>query len=64
VAQRASTDKVSPMKGLTFTFAMTIATQRTNLATLWVFITLTATYLLLVLAELGVASSSLRRPLA
>jgi succinate-acetate transporter protein len=38
---------------------MTIANQRTNLAALWVFITLTATYLLLVLAELGVASSSL-----
>jgi succinate-acetate transporter protein len=32
---------------------------RTNLAVLWVFITLIATYLLLVLAELGVASSSL-----
>jgi hypothetical protein len=32
---------------------------RTNLAVLWVFITLIATYLLLVLAELSVASSSL-----
>jgi uncharacterized protein len=44
---------------LIFTFYMTIAALRTNVAVLWVFITLTATYLLLVLAELGVASSSL-----
>lgn len=44
---------------LIFTFYMTIAALRTNAAILWVFITLTATYLLLVLAELGVASSTL-----
>jgi succinate-acetate transporter protein len=42
-----------------FTFYMTIAALRTNLAVLWVFITLTATYVLLVLAELGIATSSL-----
>lgn len=44
---------------LIFTFYMTIAALRTNLAVLAVFVTLTATYLLLVLAELGVATSSL-----
>jgi succinate-acetate transporter protein len=44
---------------LIFTFYMTIAALRTNAAVLWVFVTLTATYLLLVLAELGVANSSL-----
>jgi uncharacterized protein len=44
---------------LIFTFYMTIAALRTNAAVLWVFITLTATYLLLVLAQLGVATSSL-----
>lgn len=42
---------------LIFTFYMTIAALRTNAAVLWVFITLTATYLLLVLAEFGVAAS-------
>jgi succinate-acetate transporter protein len=42
-----------------FTFYMTIAALKTNLAVLWVFITLTATYVLLVLAELGIATSSL-----
>jgi uncharacterized protein len=42
-----------------FTFYMTIAALRTNAAVLWVFITLTATYVLLTLAELGVATSSL-----
>ena len=42
-----------------FTFYMTIAAIKTNLAVLWVFITLTATYVLLTLAELGVATSSL-----
>jgi uncharacterized protein len=40
-----------------FTFYMTIAALKTNLAVLWVFITLTATYVLLTLAELGVATS-------
>jgi succinate-acetate transporter protein len=44
---------------LIFTAYMTIAALKTSLAVLWVFITLTATYLLLVLAELGVATSSL-----
>jgi hypothetical protein len=44
---------------LIFTFYMTIAALRTNAAVLAVFVTLTATYLLLVLAELGVAKSSL-----
>ena len=44
---------------LIFTAYMTIAALRTNVAILWVFITLTATYLLLVLAELGVATSTL-----
>ena len=44
---------------LIFTFYMTIAALRTNAAVLGVFVTLTATYLLLVLAELGVATSSL-----
>jgi uncharacterized protein len=42
-----------------FTFYMTIAALRTNVAVLWVFITLTATYVLLTLAELGIASTSL-----
>jgi succinate-acetate transporter protein len=42
-----------------FTFYMTIAALRTSAAVLWVFITLTATYVLLALAELGVATSSL-----
>ena len=40
---------------LIFTFYMTIAALKTNVAVLGVFVTLTATYLLLVLAELGVA---------
>jgi uncharacterized protein len=44
---------------LIFTFYMTIAALKTNLAVLWVFITLTATYLLLCLAELGVATATL-----
>ncbi|MGH3305543.1 MAG: acetate uptake transporter [Streptosporangiaceae bacterium] len=44
---------------LIFTAYMTIAALRTNLAVLGVFLTLTATYLLLVLANLGVATSSL-----
>jgi uncharacterized protein len=44
---------------LIFTFYMTIAALKTSAAVLGVFITLTATYLLLVLAELGVATSSL-----
>jgi succinate-acetate transporter protein len=44
---------------LIFTFYMTIAALRTSAAVLCVFVTLTATYLLLVLAELGVATSSL-----
>jgi uncharacterized protein len=39
---------------LIFTFYMTIAALKTNIAVLWVFITLTATYLLLCLAELGI----------
>lgn len=42
-----------------FTFYMTIAALKTNAAVLWVFITLTATYVLLILAELGIATSSL-----
>lgn len=42
-----------------FTFYMTIAALKTSAAVLWVFITLTATYVLLILAELGVATSSL-----
>lgn len=46
---------------LIFTFYMTIAALRTNVAVLAVFVTLTATYLLLVLAELGVATSSLQQ---
>lgn len=44
---------------LIFTFYMTIAALRTNAAVLAVFVTLSATYLLLVLAELGVATTSL-----
>lgn len=44
-----------------FTFYMTIAALKTNGAVLWVFITLTATYVLLTLAELGIASGSLLR---
>lgn len=44
---------------LIFTFYMTIAALRTNLAVLCVFVTLTATYLLLVLAELNVATTTL-----
>jgi uncharacterized protein len=44
---------------LIFTFYMTIAALRTNVAVLCVFVTLTATYLLLVLANFGVATSSL-----
>jgi len=39
--------------------SMTIAALRTNAAVLCVFVTLTATYLLLTLANLGVATSSL-----
>lgn len=39
---------------LIFTFYMTIAALKTNAAVLGVFVTLTATYLLLVLAELGI----------
>jgi succinate-acetate transporter protein len=42
-----------------FTFYMTIAALKTNAAVLWVFITLTATYVLLVLAELSIATSTL-----
>ena len=42
-----------------FTFYMTIAALRTNLAVLWGFFTLTATYVLLTLAELGIATTSL-----
>jgi uncharacterized protein len=44
---------------LIFTFYMTMAALKTNAAVLWVFITLTATYLLLVLAELGINPSDL-----
>ena len=44
---------------LIFTFYMTIAAVKTNAAVLAVFVTLTTTYLLLTLAELGVATSSL-----
>ena len=43
-----------------FTFYMTFAALKTNVAVLWVFITLTATYVLLTLAELGVATASLQ----
>ncbi len=42
-----------------FTFYMTIAALKTNAAVLWVFITLTATYVLLVFAEFGYATTSL-----
>lgn len=45
---------------LIFTFYMTIAALRTNAAVLAVFVTLTATYLLLVLAELGINPSDLQ----
>ena len=38
---------------------MTIAALRTNAAVLAVFVTLTATYLLLVLAELGINTTGL-----
>jgi uncharacterized protein len=44
---------------LIFTFYMTIAALKTNAAVLWVFITLTATYLLLVLAKLGIDPADL-----
>ncbi|MGH3263982.1 MAG: acetate uptake transporter [Trebonia sp.] len=44
---------------LIFTFYMTIAALRTNVAVLTVFVTLTATYLLLVLAELGINPTDL-----
>lgn len=45
---------------LIFTFYMTIAAVKTNAAVLWVFITLTATYLLLVLAEFGINPADLQ----
>jgi uncharacterized protein len=45
---------------LIFTAYMTIAALRTNVPVLCVFVTLTATYLLPTLANLGVATSSLR----
>ncbi len=41
------------------TFSMTIAALKTNAAVLWVFGALTATCVLLVLAEFGIATSSL-----
>jgi succinate-acetate transporter protein len=44
---------------LIFTFYMTIAALRTNLAVLGVFVTLTATYLLLVLGNLGIDKADL-----
>jgi succinate-acetate transporter protein len=44
---------------LIFTCCMTIAAPRTSAGVLCVFVTLTAAYLLLVPAELGVATSSL-----
>ena len=44
---------------LIFTFYMTIAALKTNAAVLWVFITLTATYLLLTLANLCINPSDL-----
>jgi uncharacterized protein len=44
---------------LIFTFYMTIAALKTNLAILVVFITLTATYLLLALANFGINPSDL-----
>jgi succinate-acetate transporter protein len=44
---------------LIFTAYMTIAALRTSLAVLGVFVTLTATYLLLTLAQLGIATSTL-----
>jgi len=39
---------------------MMIAALRTSLAVPWVFVTLTATYLLLVLAEFAVAAAALQ----
>lgn len=45
---------------LIFTFYMTIAALKTNAAVLWVFITLTATYLLLALAEFGIDPTDLQ----
>ena len=45
---------------LIFTFYMTIAALKTNAAVLAVFITLTATYLFLVLAEFGINPSDLQ----
>jgi uncharacterized protein len=44
---------------LIFTSYMTIAALKTNVAVLWVFITLAATYLLLCLAEFGINPSGL-----
>ena len=44
---------------LIFTFYMTIAALKTNAAVLAVFVTLTATYLLLVLANLGINPADL-----
>ena len=44
---------------LIFTFYMTIAALRTNLAVLGVFVTLTATYLFLVLGNLGINPADL-----
>jgi len=44
---------------LIFTFYMTIAALKTNLPVLAVFVTLTATYLLLVLAKLGIDPADL-----
>ena len=44
---------------LIFTGYMTIAALKTSAAVLWVFITLTATYLLLVLAKLGINPADL-----
>ncbi len=42
-----------------FTFYMTIAALRTNMAVVVVFVTLTATYVLLTLSELGIAATTL-----
>ena len=44
---------------LIFTFYMTIASLKTSAAVLWVFITLTATYLLLSLANFGINPADL-----
>jgi hypothetical protein len=56
---RAPVRSAQPLAGA-LSIADPVPVGITNAAVLWVFVTLTATYLLLVLAEFGVATSSLQ----